>query len=118
MSGMQSAGAPRAGALGWVKATIVGIAGLFYAYAVWNAIAYLIAMAQGSGLTVVGWATLGFGVLFPIIVFVLAFALGRRRGVGELALVMLTGLALIAVFWLSLVGYSILNMNAIVNLEL
>ncbi|GAB3599685.1 hypothetical protein [Microbacterium tumbae] len=103
---------------GWLRATVVGIGGLFYAYAVWNAIAYLVIMAQGSGLTGAGWGTLLFGVAFPIIVFVLAFAIGRRRGLGELALVLLTGLAVIAVFWLSLVGYSILNMDALVNLDL
>ncbi|MGW8484009.1 hypothetical protein ACWGJP_12830 [Microbacterium sp. NPDC055903] len=104
--------------LGWLRATAIGIAGLFYAYAVWNALAHLISMVQGSGLTAVGWFTLLFGVVFPAIVFVLAVVIGRRRPAGELSLVLLAGLGIVAVFWLSLVGYSILNMDALVNLEL
>lgn len=101
-----SAGSPR-----WVVALVLGIAGLFYAYAIWNAIAHLVTMAQG-GLDGVGWATLLFGVVFPALVFAFAFAIGRRRRVGELALVFLAGLGIVAVFWMSLIGYSILNLVA------
>lgn len=104
-----SAGSPR-----WVVGLVLGIAGLLYAYAVWNAIAHLVTMAQGmateGGLSGAGWATLLFGVLFPALVFVLAFAIGRRRAAGELALVLLAGLGVVAVFWMSLIGYSILNL--------
>ncbi|UYO98403.1 hypothetical protein OED01_06745 [Microbacterium sp. M28] len=101
---------------GWLAALVVGVSGLFYAYAIWNAIAHIIAMSQPDGLTVTGWITLVFGAIFPAIVFALAWVFGRRRNVGELALVMLTGLAVVAVFWLSLVGYSILNMETLVVL--
>ena len=100
----------------WLRAVVLGISGLFYAYAVWNAIAHLIAMAQVSGLTPTGWVTLLFGVILPALVFALAYAIGRRRSIGELSLVLLVGLALVAVFWLSLVGYSVLNMDSLVNL--
>ncbi|MFT4157546.1 MAG: hypothetical protein QM630_06410 [Microbacterium sp.] len=93
---------------------VTGLAGLFYAYALWNAVAHVIAMATPNGLTGVGWATLGFGVVFPTVVFVFAYAIGRSRRLGEYALVLLAGLALVAVFWLSLVGYSILNMSDLV----
>lgn len=98
----------------WLTAVVVGLAGLFYAYAVWNAVAHLLAFAQ-SGLTGVGWLTLSFGVLFPVIVFTFAYLIGRRRNVGELALVLLAGLGVVAVFWLSLLGYSVLNMDELVN---
>lgn len=98
----------------WLALTVTGLAGLFYAYAVWNAIAHLISMAQ-SGLTAVGWATLGFGVVLPAIVFAFAVAIGRRRRLGEYALVLLAGLSLVAVFWLNLIGYSILNMSDLVG---
>ncbi len=101
----------------WLTALVVGLRGLFYAYAIWNAIAHLIAMAQPAGLTGTGWITLIFGAVFPAIVFALAYAVGRRRNVGELALVMITGLSVVAVFWLSLVGYSILNMTALVPIS-
>lgn len=100
----------------WLTGLVVGVSGLFYAYAVWNAIAHLVSMAQGGGLTAAGWVTLLFGAVFPALVFALAYAIGRRRDVGELSLVMLAGLSLVAVFWLSLVGYSVLNMDSLVNL--
>lgn len=90
----------------WLTATVVGIAGLFYAYAVWNAVAHLISLAQG-GLSGTGWLVLGFGVVFPALVFAFAYAIGRRRRLGELALVLLTGLGVVAVFWMSLLAYSL-----------
>ncbi|WP_337003314.1 MULTISPECIES: hypothetical protein [unclassified Microbacterium] len=96
-----SQGSPR-----WLVGLVIGLAGLFYAYAVWNAVAHLITMAQ-TGLTGGGWATLLFGVAFPAIVFAFAFVIGRRRGVGELALVFLAGLGIVAVFWMSLIALSL-----------
>ncbi|MBT2485655.1 MULTISPECIES: hypothetical protein [unclassified Microbacterium] len=96
-----SAGSPR-----WLVGLVIGLAGLLYAYAVWNAVAHLITMAQ-SGLTGAGWLTLLFGVVFPAIVFGFAFAIGRRRRVGELALAFLAGLGIVAVFWLSLLTLSL-----------
>ncbi|MFJ4252801.1 hypothetical protein [Microbacterium sp. NPDC090003] len=90
----------------WVSGLILGLAGLFYAYAVWNAVAHLIRMAQG-GLTGGGWITLLFGVVFPAIVFVFAYAIGRRRPAGELALALLAGLGIVAVFWLCVLSLSL-----------
>ncbi|OAN43392.1 hypothetical protein [Microbacterium sp. H83] len=90
----------------WLRALVLGLAGLFYAYAVWNAVAHLITLARG-GLDGAGWVTMGFGVVFPAIVFVFAALVGRRRGVGELVLVLLAGLGIVAVFWLSLIAYSL-----------
>lgn len=97
----KAGGSPR-----WLAALVLGLAGLFYAYAVWNAVAHLISMAQG-GLTAAGWVSLAFGVVFPALVFVFAYLIGRRRRVGELALVLLAGLGLVAVFWMSLLAYSL-----------
>jgi hypothetical protein len=90
----------------WITGLVIGIAGLFYAYAVWNAVAHLVSMAQ-TGLTAAGWAALAFGVVFPALVFGFAFVIGRRRRVGELALVFLAGLGIVAVFWLSLLALSL-----------
>lgn len=96
----------RRGSPRWIVAVVLGLAGLFYAYAVWNAVAHLIRMAQ-IGLDGAGWVTLAFGVVFPLVVFVFAYLIGRRRRAGELALVLLAGLGVVAVFWLSLLAYSI-----------
>lgn len=88
-------------------ATIAGAFGLFYAYAVWNAVAFLVSQAQGPlGLNGYGWFVLLLAVFFPIIVFALVFAIGRRRHWWEFALMLLAGLGLVAVFWLNVVAYS------------
>jgi len=100
-STIRSSSSPR-----WVSALVLGLAGLFYAYAVWNAVAHLITMAQ-SGLDAAGWVALVFGVVFPAVVFVFAYLIGRRRRAGELAVALLAGLGLVAVFWLSLIAYSL-----------
>lgn len=99
----------------WLTGLVLGIAGLFYAYAVWNAIDRLASMASPNGLTGTGWVTMLFGALFPALVFVFALGIGRRRTVGTLALVLLTGLGVVAVFWLSLLGYSLLNAELLVG---
>lgn len=96
-----SPGSPR-----WLVGLVIGLAGLLYAYALWNAVAHLINMAR-TGLTGTGWLTLLFGVVFPAVVFVFAFIIGRRRHVGELALSFLAGLGIVAVFWLSLIALSL-----------
>ncbi|WEG07420.1 hypothetical protein PU630_09070 [Microbacterium horticulturae] len=92
---------------GWLRAAVVGVFGLLYAYIVWNAVAFLVVQAGGSlGLSALGWFVLLFAVVFPIVVFVGAVAVGRRRRLGALSLVMLAGLALSAVFWLNVLGYA------------
>ncbi|QAY61890.1 hypothetical protein ET475_14640 [Microbacterium protaetiae] len=94
----------------WVVAVIAGGFGLFYAYAVWNAVAFLIAQATGPlGLNGAGWALLLFAAVFPIVVFAAALALGLRRTPLALALVMLCGLGLVAVFWLNVIAYSLVG---------
>lgn len=92
----------------WVAATVAGAFGLFYAYAVWNAVSFLVQQAAGPlGLNGLGWALLLFAAAFPIIVFAAALALGLRRSPGAFALLLLAGLALVAVFWLNVVAYSL-----------
>lgn len=98
--------------LGIVKTIIVGLAGLFYAYGVWNAVAYLVTVAQ-YGLNAYGWFVLIFSVLFPILVFAAAFGLGRRRSVLELTVVMLAGLGLVAVFWINVVALSATSFSSL-----
>ncbi|WP_228479516.1 bacitracin resistance protein [Microbacterium atlanticum] len=98
----------------WLVAVICGIAGLFYAYAVWNAIGNLVATLQvfgDAGLTLngLGWFIWIFAAVFPLLVWGAAFAIGYRRAAHELLLVMITGLALVAVFWLNVVAYTTLN---------
>lgn len=98
----------------WLVATIAGGFGLFYAYAVWNALGNLIQSVQFAGenglvLSPIGWVIWILAVIFPIAAFAAAFAIGYRRPAHHLILVLLTGLALTAVFWLNVVAYTELN---------
>lgn len=98
----------------WLVATIAAGFGLFYAYAVWNALGNLIQSIQFAGengfvLSPLGWFIWIFATAFPIIAFAGAFAIGYRRPAHHFILVMLTGLALTAVFWLNVVAYTELN---------
>lgn len=97
----------------WVAATIAGAFGLFYAYAVWNAVAFVISRA--SILNGLGWALLLFACVFPLLVFGAALAVGLRRHAGEFALVLIAGLGLVAVFWLNVLAYSYISGSALVT---
>lgn len=91
----------------WLIATVSGAFGLLYAYVVWNAVAFLVVQAGGSvGLNGLGWFVMIFAVVFPIVVFAAAFSLGWRRGLAPFALIMLSGLALVAVFWANVLAYA------------
>lgn len=91
----------------WIIATISGLFGLLYAYVVWNAVTLLAYQASGVlGLNGLGWFVLLLAVVFPIVVFAVAFAIGWRRSAGVFALILLAGLALVAVFWLNVLAYA------------
>jgi len=95
---------------------IAGAFGLFYAYAVWNALDFLIAQASGTlGLSGYGWFVLLLAVAFPIIVFGVAFAVGWKRTWWQFALVLLAGLGLVAVFWLNVLAYSAVAGDALLG---
>ena len=92
----------------WGLGVIAAGFGLFYAYAVWNAVGFLVSQATGPlGLNGAGWAILLAAVVFPLVAFGVAFAIGWRRSWWELALTLLVGLGLVAVFWLNVVAYSV-----------
>ncbi|WP_127819550.1 bacitracin resistance protein [Microbacterium sp. CPCC 204701] len=104
----------------WLVVAISGLVGLFYAYAVWNAIGNLIETIgfygeAGMSLTALGWLVWIFAAAFPLLVWGAAFALAHRRAAHELFLVMITGLALVAVFWLNVVAYTTLNTTSLVS---
>lgn len=93
----------------WIVATVSGLFGLLYAYFVWNAVGFLVSQVSGPfGLNGYGWFVLILPIVFPLVVFAGAFAIGRRRRTGTLALMMLAGLCLVAVFWMNVIGYAVL----------
>ncbi|WP_324011534.1 hypothetical protein [Microbacterium sp. JZ37] len=96
---------------GWLVAVVAGAFALLYAYAVWSAITYLVTLvqttsAQGISLSAVAWGVLLLAVLVPIAAFAIAFGLGRTRGIGWLAVALLAGLAVTAVFWLDMQAFT------------
>ena len=96
---------------GWFIASIAGFFGLFYAYAVWAGVAYLVSMAQyasaaGGSLTPVAWVAMIMTIAIPVGVFALAVAIGRRREAWKLLLMLLVGLAVVAVFWLDVQAFT------------
>ncbi len=90
----------------WLIVTIAGLFGLFYAYVVWSAVALLIQQVNGPlGLNGLGWFVYVLPIVFPLVAFGIAFAVGARRRAGELAIALLAGLTVSAAFWLAIVGY-------------
>jgi hypothetical protein len=91
----------------WVVVAFSVLFGLFYAYALWNALAFLIAQASGSlGLNGYGWFVLLLAVAFPLVAFGVAFAIGWRRDWWQFALVLFAGLCVVSVFWLNVIAYA------------
>jgi hypothetical protein len=91
----------------WAIATIAGVFALFYAYAFWNALSFLIEQVSGGlGINGYGWFVLIMAVAFPVIAFAIAFAVGWRRGALPFTLVLLTGLCVACVFWLNVLAYT------------
>lgn len=99
----------------WIVVTIAGIFGLFYAYAVWNSLGNLIQTLQLTPLNLGGWLVWLFAIVFPIVVFALAFGLGYRRRAAHFALILLAGLALVAVFWLDLLAYLLVGSASLIG---
>jgi len=109
MSADTATAASRTTALpGWLIGVVTGFFGLFFAYAMWTAVAFLLQQAGGdAGLTGYGWFVLLLPVVFPVIVCAAAFILGRRRRILPFVLVELTGLALVAVFWINVFALAV-----------
>ena len=91
-----------------MRGFVTGLLGLAYAFLIWNAVFYLIEMAQ-AGISGYGWTVLLMPVIVPMIVFVVALLISRRRTLGVFVVVMLAGLGLSAVFWLDTLSFALRN---------
>jgi hypothetical protein len=94
----------------WLAVTIAVLFGVLYAFDVWEAVRDLVGMTMLVGDLGVSFAGIGIGILIaallvPLIVFGIAFWLGRRRGpLAQIAL-FLTGYALVQALTLDLTAF-------------
>ena len=91
----------------WLAATVAVFFGFFFAYDLWEAIGNLVglnvaAQSLDTQLSGFGWAVLIAGVLLPLLVYAIAFWLGRARGAAARAVLFLVGLCLVAVLTLDI----------------
>ncbi len=104
----------------WLFAAIAGLFGLVFAYAVWNAVGNLVASIQAAQaahlqLSALGWFLWILAAALPIIIYVIAFVLAKRRGLLGVLLLFLAGLGLVAALWLDLVAYSVTQTASLVG---
>lgn len=82
----------------WVAGVLLA---LLYAYLVVAGVGNLIGLSGMAGtlglsLAPTGWFWLVFGIALPVLAFVAALVIGRRRGAGARLIVLAAGLALVA----------------------
>lgn len=85
----------------WPRLLVILGFALLFAWDLWEAVQNLVLVPQfaaqlGLGTEQVPWWLLGLDVSLPVIVFVGALFLARRRGTGVTAIVLVTGLSLVA----------------------
>ncbi len=103
----------------WILATMIGFFGLLYAFAVWNGVGQLIVQTQSLAavdlsLSLVGWIVWILTIALPIVIFAIVVSLGRKAGAGRLALLLVAGLSIVAVFWLDVLAYASASMVSMI----
>lgn len=101
----------------WLTVTLAVIFGLFYAYDAWEGVGNLVglnlaAQSLGTQLSGFGWSVLIVGVVMPVIVYAIAFWLGRARGAAVQALLLFVGLCVVAA--LSLDIFAVFGLGALI----
>ena len=91
----------------WLELTLAIGFGLFFAYDAWEGVGNLIGMggvaaSLETSITGLGWVVLIAAILLPVVLFAVAFLLGRRRTAVVQAMLYLTGLAVSAVLYLDI----------------
>lgn len=91
----------------WVEVALAIAFGLFFAYDAWEAVGNLVGIAAvastlGTAITGLGWVVLIAAILLPVLLFAVAFLVGRRRPAVVQAALYLTGLAVSAALYLDI----------------
>jgi len=94
------------GRFGWIRITVAIVFGLLYAYYLWVALSNLLAFPDefftGTKLIAKPWALLVVNLLVPVLAYVGALLLSRRRTVLIAAVFFVIGLTLVSVVSLDL----------------
>ncbi|GGO59474.1 hypothetical protein GCM10010910_02520 [Microbacterium nanhaiense] len=101
----------------WLIGVVAGLFGLFYAYAVWAGVQYLVTTLQelsvqsqltgvDLALTPLAWVALVMAIAVPVASFAIAMVMGRGKALWKLALLLLVGLAVTSVFWLDVQAFT------------
>ena len=86
----------------WIDVALAVLFGLFFAYDVWEVVGSIVQLTGlGLAFSAIGWVLLVAALVAPVVSFVAAFALGRRRGVVAKAALYLAGLAVSAALFLT-----------------
>jgi hypothetical protein len=106
-----TSGTPAAGARASRGASIAVavLFGLVYSYYLWDAIRSFIELpaqldAFGYGRENAPWTLLVIGVLLPIVGYLAAFVIGRRRALGNQAIIFFVGLCAVACLGLGVIA--------------
>ena len=89
---------------GWASVAVAVVFGLLNAYVLWNAIGNLITLPRVFG-SLTPWWILILDVAVPVLAYVAAFVIGRRRTIGPRALLFLIALAVVACSTVGSIAY-------------
>jgi len=93
--------AARAGRFGWISITVAILFGLLYAYYLWVALSDLLAFPEqfftGTELIDKPWALLIVNLCVPLLAYLAALLLGRKRNVFLKAVFFVIGLTIVSV---------------------
>lgn len=103
--------------ISWPRLAVAALFGLIYAYFVYQAIGNLIELPKSYdaiGLSnSVPWVLLIIGLLVPLIVYVLAFAIGLRRRMLDQTVIFIMGIAVTAAL-----GYTVVAIHRLAFIAL
>jgi hypothetical protein len=88
----------------WPSIAVAVVFGLLNAYVLWSAVGNLLSLPATLG-TVTPWWLLILDVAAPVVTFVIAFILGRRRSLGVRALYFLVALAAVGCSTVGSIAY-------------
>ena len=93
----------------WVELALLIVFGLFYAFALFVAISNMVSLPRiyeffGLDPATIPWWLLIIGALVPVLGYVGAILVSRRRNLLERALVLLAGLAVVSALGLTIVA--------------